>query len=45
MTLDEMLAKLSCSPDSQDIIDQAQKATAHMKWVPNPGPQTEAYFC
>jgi hypothetical protein len=45
--LDEILAKLSSiQPEKKaEIIDMALYATRNMRWVPNPGPQTEAYFC
>lgn len=45
--LDEILGKLTSLPqDAQkEIIEQATKATAHMPWLPSPGPQTDAYFC
>lgn len=26
------------------VVDEALAATAHLAWVPNPGPQTEAYY-
>jgi hypothetical protein len=26
------------------LVEEALDATAHLKWVPNPGPQTEAYY-
>jgi hypothetical protein len=29
----------------REIEKLALDATAHMRWVPNPGPQTEAYYC
>lgn len=45
--LDELLAKLDALPaeQRQEVVDMATTATKDMKWVPNPGPQTEAYFC
>jgi hypothetical protein len=44
--LDELIARLGALPDKQrrEIEEAAAKATAGMKWLPNPGPQTEAYF-
>lgn len=44
--LDEILQKLDALPASQqeEVKNLALSATAGMKWVPNPGPQTEAYF-
>src|SRR3954468_4307276 len=45
--LEELLVKLDAlSPeDRQAVKADALAATKDMKWVPNPGPQTEAYFC
>lgn len=45
--LDDLLAKLTAMPE--DAL-KATKAgiiakTSSLAWVPNPGPQTEAYFC
>lgn len=44
--LDDVLAKLGALPEEakQDVIKQALAATDGQMWVPNPGPQTEAYF-
>jgi len=44
--LDDHLAALGALPreEAQDVIAKAQKQTRHMRWVPNPGPQTTAYF-
>lgn len=44
--LEEILQRLDALPDDkqQEIKELALSATADMKWVPNPGPQTEAYF-
>jgi hypothetical protein len=44
--LDEVLTKLRGLPLDQlkAIEAEASRATAHMRWVPNPGPQTDAYF-
>jgi len=46
MRLEELLKKLTQTKEvnRQEIERLALDATAHMKWVPNPGPQTEAYF-
>lgn len=45
MTLDDILKQLTDVGDQKDaIINEAVNATKHMKWVPNPGPQTDAYF-
>jgi len=44
--LDQILQKLAGIPvkDVETVIAEAHKATAHMSWIPNPGPQTTAYF-
>lgn len=44
--LDELIAKLGALPDKdrKAIEAAAAQATAGMKWLPNPGPQTLAYF-
>jgi hypothetical protein len=44
--LDEITERLSglSVKDRQAVISEAQRATKHMVWTPNPGPQTEAYF-
>ena len=46
MRLDEIRKLLEkAHPGSRKEIERlALDATAHMKWVPNPGPQTDAYF-
>jgi hypothetical protein len=45
--LEEITQKLGgLSPeDKKAVVADAIAATANMKWVPNPGPQTDAYFC
>jgi hypothetical protein len=45
--LEELLGKLGAlAPDDRKaVVETAVAATAGMKWIPNPGPQTEAYFC
>lgn len=45
--LDEVLAKLEALPEAarKEMTERALKATAGMIWLPNPGPQTEAYYC
>lgn len=45
--LDEVLARIqSLNPDEKAaVVATVHKATKHRKWIPNPGPQTEAYFC
>lgn len=44
--LDEYLSKLNAMPveQAQMVIATAMEATKELIWVPNPGPQTEAYF-
>lgn len=45
--LDAYLERLIGLPDKdrKEAIALALKATEDKKWVPNPGPQTDAYFC
>lgn len=31
--------------EHKEMVAAAMNATAGMKWIPNPGPQTEAYYC
>jgi hypothetical protein len=47
MLLDELVARLTQLPEKgrTEAIDLAVKSTATMAWVPNPGPQTEAFLC
>jgi hypothetical protein len=47
MLLDELLAWLTELPSEAraEAIDLAAKSTATMAWVPNPGPQTQAFLC
>jgi hypothetical protein len=44
--LDQLLEKLAVLPDAalRDIAQQAQQSNSDITWVPNPGPQTDAYF-
>jgi hypothetical protein len=44
--LDDILARLNGLDQKarQEVEALAAQATAGMKWLPNPGPQTEAYF-
>jgi hypothetical protein len=44
--LDDILKTLGAldTKDQQDAKQMALEATKDMRWVPNPGPQTEAYF-
>lgn len=46
MNLDEVLSRLGAlaPADKAKAVETALKATKGMKWLPNPGPQTEAYF-
>lgn len=46
MTLDEILARLGALPDGdqQEVKGEALKATQRRYFVPNIGPQTQAYF-
>lgn len=45
--LDDILQRLNALPENERnaTIKEAHQATAKMRWVPSPGPQTEAYFC
>lgn len=45
-TIDDLIARVSQLPASElsAVVDDAFEQTAMMKWVPNPGPQTDAYF-
>lgn len=47
MEMSEVLERLSGLPPAARaaVEEDAVKATKHLRWVPNPGPQTEAYFC
>lgn len=44
--LDDVLGRLAALPADQQesVVQMAQEATKDMMWVPNPGPQTEAFF-
>lgn len=46
MQLDDVLAKLSALPPEkrEEIAKEAMAATGERKFIPSPGPQTEAYF-
>ena len=46
-TLDETLRALGALPadDRETVRHDVMAATRDTLWVPNPGPQTEAYFC
>lgn len=47
MQLDDILARLNALPPDarKEVEDAALKATDGRKFIPSPGPQTEAYFC
>jgi len=44
--LDDLLKRYKALPpeDQEQLKKDALAATARMRWVPNPGPQTDAYF-
>lgn len=46
IALDDILARLNDMPEEvrDEAVREAVKATESMKWLPNPGPQTEAYM-
>src|ERR1044071_1774156 len=46
MTLDDILTRLGALPEGeqQEVKDEAVKVTAARCFVPNVGPQTDAYF-
>jgi hypothetical protein len=45
--LDDLLERITLLPteQQQEVVREAFVQTRDMKWVPNPGPQTDAYFC
>ena len=47
MLLDELLARLTELPEQSRVeaLELATKSTATIAWVPNPGPQTQAFLC
>src|SRR3954470_23943563 len=47
MLLDGLLSCLAELPEEgrKEAIDLALKSTATLAWVPNPGPQTQAFLC
>ena len=47
LSLDDIIARLNNLPDEErkEVVKLADKATAGMKWIPNPGPQMMAYDC
>lgn len=46
MQLDEVLAAINALPPKErdELAREALSATKALKWMPNPGPQTEAYY-
>jgi hypothetical protein len=47
MLLNELVARLTQLPEKgrTEAVDLAVKSTATMAWVPNPGPQAQAFLC
>lgn len=47
LNLDDIIERLSSLPDKdrKEVEALALEATKDKLWIPNPGPQTEAYFC
>lgn len=47
LSLDDIIARLNSLPEEErkEVETLARKATAHMAWIPNPGPQMLAYDC
>lgn len=45
--LDELLDRFNGLTDKEqgELTDIVVQNTDHIRWVPNPGPQTDAYFC
>jgi hypothetical protein len=45
--LDELVARLTELPEKsrKEAIELAVRNTGTMAWVPNPGPQTQAFVC
>ena len=46
-TLDALLERLGALPEEEraEAVNIAVEQTKDLIWIPNPGPQTEAYFC
>lgn len=46
MNLDQILAELTTLPEElkQKVKEEALEATKAKRWIPSPGPQTDAYF-
>ncbi len=47
LSLDDIIARLAAMPEDErkEVKRLADQATAHMRWIPNPGPQLAAYDC
>jgi len=47
LSLDDIIERLNAMPaeERQEVEKLAAEATADKNWIPNPGPQTTAYFC
>lgn len=45
--LEALITRLAGLPPAAqaEIEKEINAATSHMRWVPNPGPQTDAYYC
>lgn len=45
--IDDLLQRLGAMDEKAraDVAKEVLDATRELKWVPNPGPQTDAYFC
>lgn len=45
--LDDIIGRLGALPeaDQKAVVADAMAATADLVWIPNPGPQTDAFFC
>lgn len=44
--LEEILSRVKALPEAkqQALVKEVSEATKHLRWTPNPGPQTDAYF-
>lgn len=44
--LDSLIERVKGKPEPvrKKIVEEVHRATKHMRWVPNPGPQTDAYL-
>lgn len=45
--LDDLIGRVNALDPAarEQVVKDAVAATKELRWVPNPGPQTEAYFC